>query len=341
MKPRLVAAVLDGFGTAAQLQLRDLPMPVPGPGEVLVQVQAASINPIDVRRRSGYGRRLMTLLGAGRMPLVLGNDFAGIVCAVGRGITTLREGDAVFGAKPPSCAGSHASHVTVRAAHAVLQCAALDAAGHALLPYNYLTVRRALAGAGINEASARGRAVLVHGASGGLGLLAIPMLHALGANVTAVASRALPACRAAGANEVVDRCVTPIHALGSRFAATLNFANWDDETQLLELLAARALGHASTVHPLLAQIDRNGLFFGAIGAMRTKRQMRRLAPTGSLYDWTIFRADPSAMSSLRLFAARGAPSPMHTCYRLDQVATAHDHVEQRLAGRAVLLPQQY
>ncbi len=77
MSSRSVAAVLTGFGGTHRLQLRDVPLPKPGPGEIVVQVEAASVNPIDVRRRDGYGRRMLSLMGAGRPPIVLGNDFAG------------------------------------------------------------------------------------------------------------------------------------------------------------------------------------------------------------------------------------------------------------------------
>ncbi|MES2127023.1 MAG: alcohol dehydrogenase catalytic domain-containing protein [Pseudomonadota bacterium] len=341
MSTRCIAAVIDGFGTMEQLVLRELTLPAPRPGEVLVQVQAASVNPIDVRRRTGYGRRLLGLMGAGQPPIVLGNDFAGVVRAVGRGVTTLREGDAVFGAKPPSANGSHACHVIVKAGHAVLQDTGLDAPSHAILPYNYLTVRRALAGAGLDASSARARPVLVYGASGGLGLLAIRMLHAMGAEVTAVASHAFAECRAAGALHLVDRRVTPLHKLESRFAATLNFANWDDDAALLRLLATDALGHATTVHPLMAHIDAHGLLLGALRAMRNKRQMRSLLPQGARYDWTVFRPDPAAMPLLRDFAAQDRAAPAIQCYRLDQVGAAHRHVSARLPGRAVLLPQQH
>ncbi|MBC7859890.1 MAG: alcohol dehydrogenase catalytic domain-containing protein, partial [Burkholderiaceae bacterium] len=101
MSGTCVAAVIDRFGAAEQLQLRGLPLPRPGRGQILVRVEAASVNPIDVRRRAGYGRGLLSLMGAARLPLVLGNDFAGTVCAVGSGVTEWREGDPVFGAKPP------------------------------------------------------------------------------------------------------------------------------------------------------------------------------------------------------------------------------------------------
>jgi NADPH:quinone reductase-like Zn-dependent oxidoreductase len=75
------------------LEIRQLPRQEPGPDEIEIAVEAASVNPIDVRRSEGYGRRLLSLLGAARFPLVLGNDFAGSVSAVGARVSALRIGD--------------------------------------------------------------------------------------------------------------------------------------------------------------------------------------------------------------------------------------------------------
>ena len=200
------AIIVPQFGDATQLSVYQLPRRSPGRGEIEVRVDAASVNPIDVRRRSGYGRRLFSLLGAARLPLVLGNDFAGIVTAVGPGVKSLREGDAVFGAKPASSCGTHAAYAVVRAEHAQLQPAAISAATLATLPYNFLTVSRAIADAGITSANIRGRKVLVHGATGGLGMIAVWLLNDWGAQVTAVGGGAsLASCRKAGAAVVVDR----------------------------------------------------------------------------------------------------------------------------------------
>ena len=60
---------------------------------------AASVNPIDVRRSEGYGRRLLSLIGAGKFPLMLGNDLAGTVTAVGSRVSTFKVGDRVYGAE--------------------------------------------------------------------------------------------------------------------------------------------------------------------------------------------------------------------------------------------------
>jgi len=336
MSGQSVATAVLEFGGVNRLAVRSVPRRRPRRGEIEVQVEAASVNPIDVRRRTGYGRRLMSLLGAASLPLVLGNDFAGTVTAVGPGVAGLREGDRVFGAKPPSSQGTHATHLIVRADHAVRQPGAVPAAVLATLPYNYLTVRRALAGAGLTPVSAYLRQVLVHGASGGLGQLAVWLLAGWGAHVTAIGSGAgLDACRAAGAEVVLDRHAYPLAAIPPGFAATLNFASWDDEAALLRLLLPDALGHATTVHPLLGNFDNFGLLGGVVRTIWQKRRMRALAR--GRYAWTVFRPDRAVLQQLAECAA-AIPAPAQSGFSLFDAASAHNHVEQRRPGRAVMMP---
>jgi NADPH:quinone reductase-like Zn-dependent oxidoreductase len=341
MSTRCVGATVEQFGDASRLRLREQPMPQAGAGQIVVQVAAASVNPIDVRRRAGYGRKLFGLMGAARLPLVLGNDFAGTVCAVGPGVSGWREGDAVFGVKPPSRQGTHASHVAVDAAHVLAQPDGITAAQLATLPYNFLTVCRALAGAGITRASISDRSVLVHGGSGGLGMIAIPLLKQMGAHVTTLAGEhALAACRAAGADLVLDRRRHRLSSLPRQFAVTLNFAHWDDDAQLVARLAPGALGHATTVHPMLAQIDRYGVIGGPLAALYRKRRSAAGAPRGARYAWTVFRPDSDALSRLADYA-QALPAAAPLCFALEDVVAAHRHVEQRSLGRAVLLPKSF
>ncbi|MES2149330.1 MAG: alcohol dehydrogenase catalytic domain-containing protein [Pseudomonadota bacterium] len=338
MSGRCLAVAIAQFGGPEQLRVLELPMPAPGRGEVVLRLKAAAVNPIDTRRRAGYGRRLMSVLGAARLPLVLGNDFAGTVCAVGRGVTGLREGDTVFGAKPPSRQGSHATHLAVDAGLVLHQPRGITATQLAVMPYNFLTVWRAMAGAGITRANIHGRDVLVHGASGGLGLIALRLLHSMGARVTAVAGARRDACRLAGAASVVDRHSIPLRALPRQFAATLNFASWDDEAALLGLLAPGALGHATTVHPLLGRVDASGLAGGLAGAWLEKRRMGSKVPAGARYAWTVFRPERATLEQLANFAPLLQLATEPLGFPLARAAQAHWHVEQQLPGRAVLLP---
>jgi NADPH:quinone reductase-like Zn-dependent oxidoreductase len=111
---------------------------------------------------------------------------------------------------------------------------------------------RAVRDAGLTRQNAAAKNILVHGAAGGLGTLALQMLSAWGARATAIArSSSFAACREAGAAEVVDRTSKPFASLSRSFDATLNFATWDDELALLGCLREGGLGHATTVHPML------------------------------------------------------------------------------------------
>ena len=340
MSSSCVAAAIGAFGGAQNVVMHEMPLPEPRPGEIVVRVEAASVNPIDARRRAGYGRRLLSLKGAARFPLVLGNDFAGTVCAVGRGVTAFREGDAVFGAKPPSSLGTHATHVALNANLALHQPPAMKPAQLAILPYNFLTVMRAFGGAGITRGTVEGRRVLVHGGSGGLGLIALRLLRSMGAQVTATASAGnRQACTQAGATSVIDRLAIPLRALSKEYVATLNFARWEDDPDLLRLLAPGAIGHATTVHPLLGVVDLNGLVGGLASAWLTRRRTAAHSPRGARYAWTVFRADPEALAILSDFTPMLNPPTELVTYALSEAAQAHRHVEQHHPGRAVLLPQ--
>ena len=122
----------------------------------------------------------------------------------------------------------------------------------------------ALAGAGLTPESTKGRRVLVHGASGALGQLALRLLSQWGAELTAICRETDAAtCQELGAHQVIDRTKVQWRQEASSFDATLNFASWDDEAWLLQRLRPGALGHATTVHPLLGHIDRLGWWRGA------------------------------------------------------------------------------
>ncbi|MGN5479211.1 hypothetical protein ACTMU2_26560 [Cupriavidus basilensis] len=134
------------------------------------------------------------------------------------------------------------------------------------------------------------------------------MLHLLGANVTAVGAKSgLQACFDAGATAVVDRHAQSLASLRRHFAATLNFANWDDEAALLRLLSPDAAGHATTVHPLLGNFDRLGLVAGGAASLAGKRAKRALIPHGARYGWTMFRSSAAVLQSLATCAASLRP----------------------------------
>ena len=85
------AMLLHSFGETPDFRLSDVPVPAPGPGQVLIRVAATAVNPIDIKMR------LMKPAFAPELPAILGKDVAGVVEALGPGVTAFRAGDEVYG----------------------------------------------------------------------------------------------------------------------------------------------------------------------------------------------------------------------------------------------------
>ena len=127
--------------------------------------------------------------------MTLGNDFAGTIVAAGKGCEqALTVGDRVYGVKPVSRDGSHTSHLLVKGAYARKAPPSGNIQNLAVLPYSFVTMWLAAKAAGLTRDNVRGKTVLVHGAAGGLGTLALQTLSAWGAKVTAIAKGARPPC---------------------------------------------------------------------------------------------------------------------------------------------------
>lgn len=327
-----------------RLQVRESALPVPRRGEVLVRVEATSINPIDARRAGGYGQRLLRLIGAGRFPLVLGNDLAGRVEALGPGVSRFAPGQRVFGlVGTGKGGGAHASHVV--APESQLQPAAegVEAPVLAVLPYSFTTMWLAVNATQLDAANAAGKRVLVHGAAGALGRLSLQLLSGWGCQVTAICDVGkVDDCRALGARVAVERGPQAIASLATDFDAVLNFASWDDEPALASRLGSNALGHATTVHPLLGHFDGLGWLRGALACMRDKNAMqsavRQRSATAS-YTWTVFKPAPEALDVLASGVREGRFAlPVGLAVGFEQAALAFAHVATGKPGRAVLRP---
>lgn len=330
-------------GNPAKFAIRPRELPDPRRGQVRVRLEASSVNPIDTKRASGYGQRLLALKGAGRFPLVLGNDLAGVVEAVGGQDATWKPGDRVYGLIPTGSQGAHASHVLAQSAHLRAAPAHLAPCELAALPYTFTTLWLALKSVGLHQGNARGKAVLVHGASGGLGQLALQVLRLWGARVTAVcSSEHVRTCVALGATTVIDRTRLPLSSLPRCHDVSLNFAHWQDDGELIRRLKPGAMGHATTVHPLLESFDVHGWIQGGWRAYRAWAAMRQhavaTAGPATRYAWVVFRPDAHALDALaqRVRAPAGLRLPIGLTTPLQHGDQAFAHVAQRRAGRAIL-----
>jgi NADPH:quinone reductase-like Zn-dependent oxidoreductase len=335
--------VCDGPARPPRLSVQPCVLPVPGRLQVLVKVEAAAVNPIDVKRASGHGRRLLGLKGAARFPLVLGNDLEGVVQAVGPGASRWQVGQRVFGLLPTGPHGAHASHVVVNQDGLRPAPAGYSVGELAALPYTFTTLWLALQQLGLEARDAKGLDVLIGGASGGLGRLALQLLKHWGARVTAVCRAAhARACSDLGAEVVLDRNSRHIASLSPRYDASLNFGAWTDEAELIGRLKPGARGHATTVHPLLASFDEHGWISGAWHARREWSRMRALVATrgpAARYAWVVFRPETRALDALgELLSGSLLRLPVGLAVPLAEARRAFIHVAEQRPGRAVLIP---
>lgn len=193
------AALLRRKGDPAGLVHEDVPVPAVPPGHVLVRVEAAGVNFADVVRRAGEGYAVPTPL-----PYTLGTEFAGTVARLGDHVDQLSVGDRVFGLVDPVSSGCYAEYVVVPAMTAFPLPDWLDPADSTALLVQGLTAFLALRD-GVRLA--KGESVLVLGAAGGLGSLAVQLARGLGAGlVVGAASTAekLTLIRELGADDAVN-----------------------------------------------------------------------------------------------------------------------------------------
>jgi NADPH:quinone reductase-like Zn-dependent oxidoreductase len=191
------AIVQNAFGGPEVLELVDVPRPKPLPTEVLVRVHATSVNPVELFVRSGA----FPLLGD--PPFTLGWDVSGVVEDVVPGVSRFHVGDEVYGMPFfPRAGNTYAQYVAVPSRQLARKPKNLDHAHAAAVPLAGLTAWQSL----VDIAQvAPGQRVLIHGAGGGVGHLAVQIAKALGAHVIATASASkLAFVRSLGADEVID-----------------------------------------------------------------------------------------------------------------------------------------
>ncbi|HWX37015.1 MAG TPA: NADP-dependent oxidoreductase [Steroidobacteraceae bacterium] len=224
------AYVLKHYGGPEGSLLMDVPAPVPRPRDVLVQVRAAGLNPVDFKFRQG---KLRVILRP-KLPLVLGNEFAGEVIAVGPEVKRFRVGDRVFARVAKDRLGAFAEQACVDEDDAAHMPGNLDFTAAAAAPLAGLTALQALR----DELRVKpGQKVFISGGAGGVGTFAIQIAKWLGAHVTTTAStRGEALVRSLGCDEVIDYTVQDLSGGQRRFDAGFDLIGGKTLEQMFEIM---------------------------------------------------------------------------------------------------------
>ncbi|AKF04498.1 NAD(P)-dependent alcohol dehydrogenase [Sandaracinus amylolyticus] len=207
----------DEYGTPDVIALREIERPAPGDDEVLIRVRASSVNPADWILLTGRPYPVRLVAGLFRpKKRVLGMDVTGEVEAVGKNVTRFRPGDEVFG----EVGSAYAEHVCAHQDRIAIKPKALSFEEAAAVPVAAMTALQGLRDAARVRA---GHAVLINGASGGVGTFAVQIAKSLGAEVTGVCSgRNAEMVRSIGADHVVDYAREDFTRTAARYDAILD-----------------------------------------------------------------------------------------------------------------------
>jgi NADPH:quinone reductase-like Zn-dependent oxidoreductase len=308
---QMKAAAFDRYGGPEVLHPASLPVPRPGRSQVLVRLDVAGVGVWDPYVRTGEVK-----LGPARFPQVIGNDGAGEVVAVGDGVRRFRTGDRVYAYS--FAGGFYAEYVAVDedAVAPIPPGLGTDEAG--VLGADGVT---ALRGLDDQLHLSTGQALMIYGASGGIGHLAVQLAKRMGARVLAVASGqdGVDLVRRLGADAAVDGKRDDVKRAASDFAPG-------------GLDAALVLVHGESLAPALATVRKGGRIAYPNGVEPTPKGPPGVALLA--YDG---EPGSEALERLNRLVAGG---PFHVevgrAYRLEEAARAHREIGQHHLGKIAL-----
>jgi len=175
------AITIEKYGKHVPLVMTEQPMPEIGEQDVLVEIHAASLNPIDFKIKEGKVKLLLSY----KFPLILGNDFSGVVVKVGKRVNAFKPGDEVYGRPRKNRIGTLAEFIAVHEEDIALKPRNLSFEEAASIPLVGLTTYQAFSD--ILDLK-QGQKILIHAGAGGVGTFAIQMAKLMGAHVATTAS---------------------------------------------------------------------------------------------------------------------------------------------------------
>ncbi|MGB3618442.1 MAG: NAD(P)-dependent alcohol dehydrogenase [Catalinimonas sp.] len=307
--------VYNRYGSADVLELDQMPIPEVGPDEVLIENYATSVNPVDWKFRRGDARLMM----GGHFPRVPGSDIAGVVREVGADVRRFKGGERVFAHVSALQGGAYAEYVAVKANHVATMPSNLNFAEAAAVPLAGLTAYQGLMDKGDMGSDFE---ILVNGASGGVGTLAVQIARAYGATVTGVCStRHVELVRSLGADRVMDYTREDPLLQPGRFDLIYDVAGTYSFTALKPLLKPGGTAVSTAPKP--------GNFFFSAAALFMKESFHVVWVRSSGHD----------LQALGHLIERDEVRPVvDRTFELEEAAAAHRYSEgEHSTGKIILL----
>lgn len=315
------------------LKAADVPTPTVGPRDVLVDIRAASINPLDKMLRNGEFKQLIKY----KRPFTLGHDLAGVITKVGAEVRGFTVGDEVYARPRDLRIGAFAEQVAIDADDVALKPTSLSFEEAAAVPLVALAAWQAL----VDLADIQpGQKVLVHAGAGGLGSTVIQVAKHLGAHVATTAhTNDIDRVRALGADEIIDFTQQDFTDVLSGYDVVLDSLGAASLEKSLTVLKPGGLAisvvgppdpHFATQlgQPLLKPVM-------TVLSRKIRRQARRL---GVRYSFFFMRASGTQLAALAALYDAGTLRPvLDRAFPFDRTLDAMAYVEQgKAAGKIVV-----
>jgi NADPH:quinone reductase-like Zn-dependent oxidoreductase len=332
----MLAYVLRRYGGPEGSLLMEVPAPTLRPRDILVDVRAAGLNPVDFKFRQGKLRAIYRP----RLPLVLGNEFAGEVISVGDAVTRFSAGDRVFARVEKDRLGAFAEQAAVDEDCAARVPPNLDFEAAAGVPLAALTALQALR----DELGVKPeQKVFISGGAGGVGTFAIQIAKWLGAHVTTTASKRGEALvRSLGADEVIDYTTDDLSRIGKDFDAGLDLIGGETLDEMVKIMkpGTKIVSVAAVPEPQAALVDLGGRrVLAAVFWMISYGVRQRARRAGVGYRFLFMHSSGKDLAQLAELIERGRLRVIiDKTYPFAEIAEALDYVESgRAKGKVVVI----
>lgn len=327
------AARIHKYGGPEVLRVERVERPAVGPRDVLIEVHAASVNPVDWKIRSGFQRAIIHY----KLPHVLGLDASGVVVEAGTEVNRFAVGDEVYCSPTHRRSGTYAEYVAVDQSAVALKPTSIDHLEAASLPLVGLTAWEALVTTARLTANER---VLILAGSGGVGTFAIQLAKHLGAEVaTTCSARNAELVTELGAHRVIDYKSERFDEVLSDYDVVLDTLGGEERRRALSIL--RSGGRMATLQAGVPEATKRfgptlGIVIVGFQILGFKVRSRLLS--GVRTSWVLRPSDGGVLEEVAALVDCGKIKPViDRAFSLDDIAAAHEYSESgRARGKIVI-----
>ncbi|MBA8879140.1 NADP-dependent oxidoreductase [Phyllobacterium myrsinacearum] len=328
------AFLVDRYAKGAALRFGESPEPELRESDVMVQIHAASVNVLDAKIKDGEFKLILPY----RLPLILGNDVAGIVVRVGSKVRRFKPGDEVYARPGQDRIGTFAEFIAINEDDVAIKPKNLTMEEAASIPLVALTAWQVL----VEQAELKqGQKVLIHAGSGGVGTIAIQLAKYLGAVVATTTSTSnVDLVKSLGADIVIDYKTQNFEEILRDYDVVLNSLGTDTLEKSLRVLKAggKLISISGPPDPAFAKQNGSGWLLQQVMRLLSFRIRRKSKRHHVSYSFLFMTADGGQLGKITSLIEAGVIRPIvDRIFPFDKTNEALAYVETgRAKGKVVI-----